>query len=66
MLFFDDFWAWANFALISIGDPKKYKLEDVKLKKPAKLSALDNASKNSDFIKRSREEFRRSIVDIIM
>ena len=30
------------------------------------MTAVENTAKNSDFIKRNREDFRRSIVDIIM
>ena len=48
------------------GDPKKYKLVDIKSKKSSKTAVVDNTAKNSEFIKRNREEFRRSIVDIIM
>ncbi len=49
-----------------LGDPKKYKLDEIKPKKQVKINANDNLNKKSEFIKKNREDFRRSIVDIIM
>ena len=54
------------FCWLFKGDPKKYKLDDIKSKKSSKQTAVESSAKNSDFIKRNREDFRRSIVDIIM
>jgi dynein heavy chain len=47
-------------------DPKKYKMEEMKSKKPTTLKSLNSSAKSSDHAKKSREEFRRSLVDIIM
>jgi len=51
---------------INARDPKKYKIGDMKTKKQVKISASENSTRNSDSIKRNREVFRRSLVDIIM
>jgi dynein heavy chain, axonemal len=51
---------------INARDPKKYKIGDMKTKKQVKISAQENSARNSDNIKRNREVFRRSLVDIIM
>lgn len=38
----------------------------MKTKKQVKISASESSAKNSDNVKRNREVFRRSLVDIIM
>ena len=38
----------------------------MKIKKQVKITAAETSAKNSDGIKRNREVFRRSLVDIIM
>lgn len=52
---------------INSKDPKKYKLlGEIRTKKQAKSSASENSLKSAENAKRNREEFRRSLVDIIM
>lgn len=52
---------------IYLGDPKKYRIDELKPKKQVKLSPIEpNSIKNNELIKRNREDFRRSLVDIIM
>lgn len=50
-----------------IEDPRKYKLlGDIRTKKQVKLSSAESSLKSAENVKRNREEFRRSLVDIIM
>ena len=54
-----------NF-FFSKGDPKKYRLEELKPRKQVKINVPDNGLKNTEHLKKNREEFRKSLVDIIM
>ena len=50
-----------------IEDPKRYKLlGDIRTKKQIKLNSAESSLKSAENVKRNREEFRRSLVDIIM
>jgi hypothetical protein len=58
---------------LSLRDPKKYRLNDsVTIKKSSRMSANQSSlkniaeSKNNEFIKKNREEFRNQLVEIIM
>ena len=52
---------------INSKDPKKYKLlGEIRTKRPTKSSSNENSLKSAENAKRNREEFRRSLVDIIM
>jgi hypothetical protein len=52
---------------INARDPKKYRLDEIKPRKQVRVNAPGiNNVKTMELVKRNREEFRRSLVDIIM
>jgi hypothetical protein len=52
---------------INSKDPRKYKLlGDIRTKKQVKLNSAESSVKSAENVKKNREEFRRSLVDIIM
>jgi len=52
---------------INSKDPRKYRLlNEVRTKKQVKLNSAENSIKSAENAKKNREEFRRSLVDIIM
>ena len=55
------------YFLLKTEDPKKYKLlGEIRTKKHVKINSAESALRNAENVKRNREEFRRSLVDIIM
>ena len=48
------------------GDPKRYKLDELKHKPIIKQQNENLTNISNEFLKRNREEFRKSLVDIIM
>ena len=59
---------YMSLLCVSAEDPKRYRLEEIRPKKPPVRSSgiQDDTNKKTEFIKKSREDFRRSLVDIIM
>jgi hypothetical protein len=52
---------------INARDPKKYKLDEIRPKKQVRVTAPGvNQARTMELVKKNREEFRRSLVDIIM